>query len=172
MGEDIDKSLLPFGGFDTMIEYQYHKLSKLFKKVYISSKTNKFNFSVDILYDDEKTYSPIIALNSIFSQIEDEKVFIMSVDTPVIQNETIQLIIKNSNNHIITLPNDGKYTHNLCGVYNKKVKVIIQKQLEKDIHKLGSLIKNSPEVLILPIENKKQFQNINTINDYNQSLDL
>ena len=42
MGED--KSLLPFGTYTTLAEYQHAKLSKLFYKVYLSAKKNKFIF--------------------------------------------------------------------------------------------------------------------------------
>jgi len=169
MGEKIDKSLLPFGGFETMIEYQYNKLSKIFKKVYISSKTNKFNFDANIIYDNNKEFSPLVALDSIFSKLDDEKIFIITVDTPLIQNETIQKLVNKSHDHFITLVNDGEFTHNLFGIYNKKVKVLIKEQLKNNNHKIRSLIQNTPNILVLEEKNKNQFTNINTINDYNNT---
>ncbi|MCF6173461.1 MAG: NTP transferase domain-containing protein [Campylobacteraceae bacterium] len=46
-----DKALLQFGWYDTLVEYQYRKLEAIFDKVYISSKEDKFDFDVDIIYD-------------------------------------------------------------------------------------------------------------------------
>ncbi len=39
-----DKSLLPFNEYNTLAEFQYRRLSKIFSKVYISTKNNKFDF--------------------------------------------------------------------------------------------------------------------------------
>jgi len=44
-----DKALLPFGGYDTLTEYQYRRLSKIFNRVYISTKNDKFNFNGQFL---------------------------------------------------------------------------------------------------------------------------
>ena len=41
MGED--KSLLPFGSSNSLIEYQYKRLKPYFKNLYISSKIDKFD---------------------------------------------------------------------------------------------------------------------------------
>ena len=40
-----DKALLPFGEVNSLAEFQYRRLSKIFSKVYISSKYNKFDFN-------------------------------------------------------------------------------------------------------------------------------
>ena len=44
-----DKALLPFGDTNSLAEFQYRRLSKIFSKVYISSKNNKFDFDVNII---------------------------------------------------------------------------------------------------------------------------
>ena len=47
-----DKSLLPFGGFDTLTQFQLFCLQKLFKTVYISCKDkSKFNFEASFIED-------------------------------------------------------------------------------------------------------------------------
>jgi len=94
MGED--KSLLPFGGFETLIEYQYNKLSKIFSKVYISTKSNKFNFKANLILDNQIISSPMVALDSIFSELKDNKIFIITVDSPFIELESINRLISKS----------------------------------------------------------------------------
>ena len=152
-----------------MVEYKYHKLKKKKKKVYISSKTNKFNFQADIIYDDNEISSPLVALNSIFEKLDDDKIFIITVDTPMIQNETITKLIDASKDHFITIASDGEYTHNLCGIYNKKVKALIQNQLKNNDHKIGLLTHKCSDLQVVEVKNKNQFLNINTIDDYNNS---
>jgi len=50
MGED--KSLLPFGSFSTLTEFQLNRLQKMFKNIYIScKKSSKFDFNADFIED-------------------------------------------------------------------------------------------------------------------------
>ena len=165
MGED--KSLLPFGGFDTLSEYQYNKLSKIFSKVYISSKINKFNFPCNLIYDNTKGISsPMVALNSIFETIKEDKVFVITVDTPLIEQSTIHKLITNSNNTEITIAKDENKIHNLCGVFNLNLLVDkVNYCIKNDIHKINYLIKNS-RINCISFSNENQFININTIADY------
>jgi len=51
MGEN--KALLPFAGFETLTEYQYTRLSKIFSSVYISCKDKSiFSFDANFIEDD------------------------------------------------------------------------------------------------------------------------
>jgi len=169
MGED--KSLLPFKGFDTLIEYQYSKLSKLFSTVYISSKTDKFNFKANILIDQtQEIYSPMIALKSILSQIKSEQVFIVTVDVPFLQKETIYTLIENSINTEITIAKDNKHSHNLCGIYSKSLLNLINSFLDEDMHKINSLLKSAKNHKEILFQDEQQFININTRDDYNKYI--
>ena len=169
MGED--KSLLPFKNYDTLIQYQYEKLSKIFSSVFISSKTNKFNFKAELLIDESQAiYSPMIALKSILSNIKNEKVFIVTVDVPFINEDTFRTIIEHSKHNKITIAKDSKYTHNLCGVYSKSLLPLIEKLLNEDMHKINTLIKNSNSFEEILFQNEKQFANINTRDDYNKYI--
>jgi len=174
MGED--KSLLPFNEYDTLIEYQYKKLSKLFKKVYISSKTDKFNFlnnSSNIILDNTKDISsPMVALDSIFEKLIFDKVFIITVDVPYVEFSTIKMIIENGNNCSITIAKDKNRVHNLCGLFSRNILFDIKKLLKKDIHKINYLIKNCSSYHELEFLNENQFINLNTIEDYNNAINI
>lgn len=165
-----DKSFIPFAGEDSLIEYQYKKLSKIFNKVYISCKTNKFNnkkFNNNLIYDKEQNISsPMIALKSIFENLDDEKIFIITVDVPLLESNTIKILIKESVNYSITIAKDKDKVHNLCGVFNKSILPHIKELLVKDIHKINYLIKKSDTYKEILFNNKKQFTNLNTISDY------
>ena len=76
MGQD--KSLLPFGTYRTLAEYQHVKLSKLFNKVYISTKEDKFDFECLVVKDIFQVSSPLVGLISIFETLQTDEVFIIS----------------------------------------------------------------------------------------------
>ncbi len=166
-----DKSLLPFGGFDTLIEYQYDKLSKIFKYVYISSKIDKFNFKANLILDKKQdTSSPMIALESIFEQLNANEVFIITVDVPFLEKNTIETIINNSNNSEVTVAKDKKNVHYLCGIYKKTLLTSIKLLIIQDIHKISYLLKNSPSYHEISFSNQNQFLNINKEEDYKEAI--
>lgn len=170
MGED--KSLLPFGEDKTLTEYQYNKLLKLFKNVYISSKKDKFSIvDAKLLLEQSTIYSPMIALKSILESLDEDKVFIVTVDTPFIKDETIEKIIDSSIDYEIVIAKDEEKTHNLCGVFSKSILNNINNCLNEDIHKIGFLIKNSKTKEVL-FKDSEQFLNLNTPDDYKLSLSL
>ena len=84
-----DKSLLPFGAYPTLTQYQHVKLSRLFKEVYISAKADKFDFECQIIEDNNQESSPLIGIISIFESLKTEKVFILSVDAPFVDEKVI-----------------------------------------------------------------------------------
>lgn len=179
MGED--KSLLPFCGFDTMIEYQYNKLTTFFKDVYISSKTDKFEslknkvngISENIIFDkitDES--SPMVALQTIFDKIDSDYIFIITVDVPFIKKETIKSLVYNSQGYDITIASDEKRVHNLCGVFSKNISKNINEALNNGIHKVNFLIKSTPKKQIINFYDQEEFLNLNEKNTYLEAIDI
>ena len=162
-----DKCLVKFKNNLSLIQYQYNKLSKIFANVYISSKQNKFDFLEDnsaIIFDKEEVSSPMVALESIFKTLNSTKVFIVPVDVPLIEINTIYNLIKEaqiSSADIIVVKDDENNIHNLCGVFSKNILPAISSLLTKDIHKIQTLFQSVKCEHIL-FKNCKQFININT----------
>jgi len=167
MGED--KSLLPFDGYSTLIEYQYKKLSQIFSNVYISSKIDKFDFLEDkdhIIYDSSDISSPMVALSSIFKKLSSIKnIFIITVDTPLVLIDTIEKLIDNHNGYDITIATSEDKIHNLCGVFNCSIIDNIDDCISNDNHRINYLVRNS-KTNYKDFEYSKQFLNINTKDDY------
>ncbi len=171
MGED--KSLLPFSTSKTLIEYQYKRLKPYFKDVYISSKTNKFDFLENkflILDENKDIFSPILALNTIFNKFPNQKVFIITVDTPFVSLETINDLIYNSNEVDICIGETEEKTHNLCGIFSSNINNFVENMIRNDIHKIFYLIKNNNHKIIYFSNN--EFININNKNEYQESLKI
>ncbi len=172
MGED--KSLLPFSTSNTLIEYQYKRLKPYFKDIYISSKIDKFDFLQSkeflILDENKEIFSPILALNTIFNKFPNQKIFIITVDTPFVSIETISELINQSNEVDICIGETEK-THNLCGIFSSNINSFIKDMIENDIHKIFYLIKNSNHKIV-HFDNYEQFININNKEEYIKSIDI
>jgi molybdenum cofactor guanylyltransferase len=169
MGED--KSLLPFASSNSLTQYQYDRLKPYFKNIYLSSKVNKFDFVNDdkIIFDENKDiFSPILALNTIFKKINNQKVFIITVDTPFVSLESISKLITESKDVDICVAKTEK-VHNLCGVFSPNISESINTMIKSDIHKIGYLLKNNNTSLI-EFPNDDEFMNINNKDDYSNSL--
>jgi molybdopterin-guanine dinucleotide biosynthesis protein A len=173
MGQD--KSLLPFRGFETLIQYQYEKLSKIFENVCISSKEDKFDFLQDksaLILDTHSISSPMIALEAICKSAKTQKVFIITVDTPLVSTHTIQTLIDKAwkNDTKITIAKDAQgRVHNLCGVFDTSILSDIQECISQDIHKINYLVKKVGYEEIV-FEDSEEFLNLNTPSDYQKAI--
>ena len=170
MGED--KSLLPFSSSKTLIQYQYDRLKPYFKNIYISSKVDKFDFlekELLILDENKDIFSPILALDTIFDKFKNQKIFIITVDTPLVTIDSISKLIEESQNYDICIAQTEK-THNLCGVFSSNISLTIKNMIETDIHKINYLIKNN-NYNIVNFSDNSEFININNQDEYQESLE-
>lgn len=169
MGED--KSLLPFPSLNSLTQYQFDRLKPYFKNIYLSSKTDKFDFisNNELILDKNKDiFSPILALNTIFDKFQNQKIFIITVDTPLVSIESISKLIDESKDVDICVAQTQKI-HNLCGVFSSNISSAIKNMIENDVHKIGYLIKNN-KFKIIEFPNDSEFININNKNDYKNAL--
>ena len=171
MGED--KALLPFGGFDTLTQFQLNRLSKLFKNVYISCKDrSKFHFDADFIEDlkSDNTYAPTAGFLAVFESLKSEKFFALSVDTPFVSEEEIAKIIKSDTSDAdATVAKTETGNHPMCGIYHASLKDEFLKMAKNDNHKLGFLLKNSNTVFV-EFEDEEPFLNINHPHEYKRAL--
>lgn len=167
-----DKSLLPFGEFKTLTEFQYNRLSKIFDKVYISCKSNKFDFNANLIFDRYKESSPLVGIISIFETLDVDEVFIISVDSPFIDIDIIkELKLNNQDEYdIIVSSTEGK-NQPLCAIYKRSILSKAKEFLSKDIHKLNFLIKNLNSKIV-EFKNDDRFTNLNYYNEYLKAYKL
>ena len=168
MGED--KALLPFAGYSTLAEFQHSRLSKLFKHVAISAKENKFDFDCVVIGDIYKEHSPLVGIISIFETLQVEEVFILSVDAPFVESDTIEKILsckENDSDAVVAQSPSG--VQPLCGLYKKSILPFAQQQLEKNNHRLRDLLRlvNTEYV---KFEEDLPFTNLNHPEEYQEAL--
>lgn len=166
-----DKALLPFAGFSTLAEYQYERLSLYFDKVYISAKSNKFDFSVELIEDRYEASSPLVAIVSIFETLEMDEVFILSVDAPFISIEIIESLYKQAESSManIIVAKSSRGIEPLCAIYRRTVLPLAKEFISQDKHRLGSLF-DKLEIEIIEFTKEREFSNLNYPSDYKNAL--
>jgi molybdopterin-guanine dinucleotide biosynthesis protein A len=166
MGQD--KALLPFGGYKTLSEFQQERLSKLFKKVYISAKENKFDFDVNVIEDRYKESSPLVGIISVFETLKVDTIFILSVDAPFVNHEVIDKLIHSNNKFDAVIAKSKSGIQPLCGVYKRSVLSIAQEHLKEKNHRLQSLFKKV-NTQFVPFEDDTLFLNLNHPHEYERA---
>ena len=166
-----DKALLPFAGFSTLSEYQYQRLCGYFDKVYLSAKENKFDFAVEIIEDQYKSSSPLVAIASIFETLEEvDEVFLLSVDTPFVSLKTIERLYKEAkfSTTDVILAKSKRTIEPLCAIYRRAVLPLAQEFLAKDKHRLQSFIDGLNSTIVM-FEEEKEFTNLNHPQEYEEA---
>jgi molybdopterin-guanine dinucleotide biosynthesis protein A len=165
-----DKSLLPFGEFSSLAEFQYTRLSKLFSKVYISSKENKFDFEVNIIKDVNKVSSPLVALVSIFETLDCDEVFVLSVDAPFVEKVVIAKLYEAKSNLVdVIVVESTNGLEPLCAIYHRSFLTKAKIALQNNQHRLQSLFEVL-EVKKVFIEEEKFFMNLNYPSEYEEAI--
>ncbi|MBU0631255.1 molybdenum cofactor guanylyltransferase MobA [bacterium] len=173
-----DKSLLPFGSCSTLTEFQYERLKKIFKNLYISCKSSKTfsslkeNEEVNFIEDacTDELYAPTVGFISIFEALHVEQVFVLSVDTPFVEEKEIEEILKHKDegyDAVIAKTPEGM--HPLCGLYSRSLHAEFKKMLENNEHRLGRLLEDS-NTLYVNFEDEKPFLNLNHPHEYKAAL--
>ncbi|MEE8587977.1 MAG: molybdenum cofactor guanylyltransferase MobA [Sulfurimonadaceae bacterium] len=169
MGQD--KSLLPFGGCNSLAEYQYQRLSKLFENVYISAKENKFDFDAKIIKDslNKSVFAPTAGFEAMFQQLQDERIFVLSVDTPFVDEEEIRVLLENDSKDLdAVIAETASGSHPMCGIYHRSLLPSFEAMLQEDNHRLGQLLKMSKSKYVMFEE--APFINLNYPEEYEEAL--
>lgn len=165
-----DKSLLPFGDYSTLTEFQQAKLSTMFDKVYISAKENKFYFDCMVIEDNYTENSPLVGLISIFETLKVEEVFILSVDAPFVNKETIQKLLEHNQSSLdVIVAQSPSGVQPLCGLYKRSILPLAYMQLKKGNHRIGDLL-NLVNTLFVKFDEDAPFTNLNHPEEYQKAL--
>ncbi|MFA5233545.1 MAG: molybdenum cofactor guanylyltransferase MobA [Sulfurimonas sp.] len=170
-----DKSLLPFGTFNTLTEFQLSRLSKIFKNVYISCKDkSKFDFEARFIEDikTSSTYAPTAGFIAIFEHLTSESFFAISVDSPFIGENEIEKIIYADTKHAdATIAKTASGMQPMCGIYHRSTNEKFSYMLKENSHKMGQLL-NASKTIFVEFENEKPFLNLNHPHEYKEALTL
>ncbi len=173
MGED--KSLLPFSSSATLTQHQLQKLQKLFKNVYVSCKTkDKFSFDANFIEDvpTQNVFAPTTGFIAIFKELKEERVFVISVDSPFVSDKEIYKILDADDDSFdATVAVTDAGTQPMCGVYHRSLESKFIQMLKEDNHKLNFLLKNS-NTKYVRFDDERAFLNLNNPDEYRRALTL
>lgn len=170
MGQD--KSLLPFGGYPTLAEFQYDRLARVFVSVFISTKTaDKFGFDAPFILDPENVdYAPTAGFVSTFREIGDERIMVLSVDTPFVDSGVFRkLLDADSDNVDAVIARTAEGAHPLCGIYHRSLLGEFERMLSEGDHRLGKLLSLS-KTLYVDFNDDASFANLNHPDDYQEAV--
>ena len=171
MGED--KALLPFGGFDTLSEYQYRRLQKIFPKVYISTKNpDKFPFQADFIVDKSDVFAPTAGFVAVFEALDCERFFVLGVDMPFVDESVIAALLQSdsmSSDATLALSHNG--VESLCGIYHRSLQPHFEAMLKNGEHKLRKLL-DEVNVTLVPFKQQEPFLNLNRPSEYQKAKEV
>lgn len=170
MGQD--KSLLPFGNYPSLAEFQYERLAKLFSNVYISAKSReKFDFNPHVIEDPvQSDFAPSAGFVAVFEHLQSERIFVLGVDTPFIDRTIIQTLLDSDAPHYdAVIPRTLSGTHPMVGIYHRSLLGQLQRMLHEGDHRLGKLL-SSVKIHYVPFSNEESFSNLNHPNEYEEAV--
>lgn len=170
MGQD--KSLLPFGGYSSLAQFQYNRLSKLFSTVYISAKSReKFDFNPDVIEDPEHCdFAPTAGFVAAFEAISQQRIFVLSVDTPFVEDEIIKILIDADKPHYdAVIPKTPLGTHPMVGIYHRSLLGELKRMLNEGDHRLGKLLAFA-KTHYVEFSSEDPFLNLNHPSEYEKAI--
>lgn len=163
-----DKALLPFAGFDSLAQYQYTRLQKLFEKVYLSAKEEKFDFDAALIPDRYETSSPLSAILSVFETLDVDEVFILSVDAPFVNKKVIGEVLKeNEEEADAVIARSPSGLEPLCGIYKRSLLPLAEEYFRADRHRLTQLLKEKKSKIVV-FDEDDPFLNLNHPHEYEE----
>lgn len=157
-----DKALLPFGGFDTLAEYQFRRLQPLFDEVFVSLKTDKLPFQAPIIYDCAELSAPIVALTAILRAVKTPRVFVLAVDTPFFDAAAIARLLAVDAPVAMARTSSGE--HPMCAVYDRALLPLFEAALGRNELALHRALAN--EKIVYADFEERLLTNLNHPNEY------
>ena len=166
-----DKSLLPFGSFSTLTQFQLDKHKNDFESLHVSCKTkDKFDFYANFIEDTKEfdEYSPLIALYSILKEF-DTPVCILSVDTPFVGVEVYEKLFTCKEQNDATIARSPYGSHQLCAIYSPDILPVLKEQIEANNHKIRNFL-DRVKTKYIDFDSDEIFSNLNHKEDYEKAI--
>lgn len=170
MGQD--KSLLPFGGFSTLAQYQLERLRPLFAQVSISAKSaEKFPFDVPLIPDPQDAdFAPTAGFVSAFETIGDDRIMVLSVDTPFVDEEVFKALVDADEEGLdAVIARTASGSHPMMGIYHRSLLREFDRMLRERDHRLGKLLAAS-NTQYVEFADEALFANLNHPHEYEAAL--
>ncbi|GAA8677808.1 molybdenum cofactor guanylyltransferase MobA [Helicobacter pylori] len=165
-----NKALMPFESHASLLEYQYTRLLKLFKKVIISAKKSYELNAPYLLERESDLFSPLFGIYNAFLTLQTPHIFFIPIDTPLVSFESIKALCGIKNFSVIYAKSPTK-EHYLISLWHQNIFNALCYALKTQNYRLSDLVKNTPSVAI-NFNKEEEFLNLNTLKDYELAIQI
>ncbi|WP_237015972.1 molybdenum cofactor guanylyltransferase MobA [Helicobacter pylori] len=166
----INKALMPFESYSSLLEYQYTRLLKLFKKVIISAKKSYELNAPYLLERESELFSPLVGIYNAFLTLQTPYIFFIPIDTPLVSFESIKALCGIKNFSVIYAKSPTK-EHYLISLWHQNIFNDLSYALKTQHYRLSDLVKNTSSIA-MHFNKEEEFLNLNTLKDYELAVQI
>ncbi|BCI99981.1 molybdenum cofactor guanylyltransferase [Helicobacter pylori] len=166
----INKALMPFESYSSLLEYQYTRLLKLFKKVIISAKKSYELNAPYLLERESDLFSPLFGIYNAFLTLQTPYIFFISIDTPLVSFESIKALCGVKNFGVVCAKSPTK-EHYLISLWHQNSLNALSYALKTQNYRLSDLVKNTSSI-VMHFNKEEEFLNLNTLKDYELAVQI
>ncbi|GAA7910474.1 molybdenum cofactor guanylyltransferase MobA [Helicobacter pylori] len=165
-----NKALMPFESYFSLLEYQYTRLLKLFKKVIISAKKSYELNAPYLLERESDLFSPLFGIYNAFLTLQTPYIFFIPIDTPLVSFESIKALCGIKNFSVVYAKSPTK-EHYLISLWHQNNLNALSHALKTQNYRLSDLVKNTSSVA-MHLDKEEEFLNLNTLKDYELAVQI
>ncbi|WP_033121964.1 molybdenum cofactor guanylyltransferase MobA [Helicobacter pylori] len=166
----INKALMPFESYSSLLEYQYTRLLKLFKKVIISAKKSYELNAPYLLERENDLFSPLFGIYNAFLTLQTPYIFFIPIDTPLVSFESIKALCGIKNFSVAYAKSPTK-EHYLISLWHQNILNALNYALKTQNYRLSDLVKNTSSIA-MHFNKEEEFLNLNTLKDYELAVQI
>ncbi|GAA7005077.1 molybdenum cofactor guanylyltransferase MobA [Helicobacter pylori] len=166
----INKALMPFESYSSLLEYQYTRLLKLFKKVIISAKKSYELNAPYLLERESDLFSPLFGIYNAFLTLQTPYIFFIPIDTPLVSFESIKALCGIKNFSVVYAKSPTK-EHYLISLWHQNILNALIYALKTQNYRLSDLVKNTSSIAMY-FNKEEEFLNLNTLKDYELAVQI
>ncbi|GAA7867485.1 molybdenum cofactor guanylyltransferase MobA [Helicobacter pylori] len=165
-----NKALMPFESYFSLLEYQYTRLLKLFKKVIISAKKSYELNAPYLLERESDLFSPLFGIYNAFLTLQTPYIFFIPIDTPLVSFESIKALCGIKNFSVVYAKSPTK-EHYLISLWHQNNLNTLSYALKTQNYRLSDLVKNTSSIA-MHFNKEEEFLNLNTLKDYELAVQI
>ncbi|GAA8826406.1 molybdenum cofactor guanylyltransferase MobA [Helicobacter pylori] len=166
----INKALMYFESYFSLLEYQYTRLLKLFKKVIISAKKSYELNAPYLLERESDLFSPLFGIYNAFLILQTPYLFFIPIDTPLVSFESIKALCGIKNFSVVYAKSPTK-EHYLISLWHQNSLNALSYALKTQNYRLSDLVKDTSSIA-MNLDKEEEFLNLNTLKDYELAVQI
>ncbi|GAA7697079.1 molybdenum cofactor guanylyltransferase MobA [Helicobacter pylori] len=166
----INKALMPFESYFSLLEHQYTRLLKLFKKVIISAKKSYELNAPYLLERESDLFSPLFGIYNAFLTLQTPYIFFIPIDTPLVSFESIKALCGIKNFSVVYAKSPTKEHYLISLWYQNTLNALIY-ALKTQNYRISDLVKNASSIA-MHFNKEGEFLNLNTLKDYELAVQI